>query len=314
MGALELEQNSEEWLKFRGNSIGSSEIASILEISPWKKRAVLLREKAFPFPKDLNAKSDKDFIFAKGHSYEKKIRNFVEFDLDLSFTTPTVVLENPKYETPLHASLDGISQCLKILIECKFVGFEAFETYKKSKKPPEHYLVQIQQALLITGAEKCLFAFCREIKGTDKSGKPTLELEYHYFDVLPDRKMQEKILVEAAKFWKEVLELRASGPKKIDENELDSLLALYEQNEKTIDLLTGSQQTIKEKIFKIVGKEKVIRGECTVQTVISKGRETVDYKSFVTDKELVIPKHYYKTGAASESQRITFKKEKKETE
>ncbi len=312
-----MEQNSEDWLKFRGNSIGASEIPIIMGHSPYKKRTVLLKEKAFPFPKDEESQSDdKKFIFAKGHNYEKKIRSFVEFDLcvDLS-NTPTVVFESDEYKTPIHASLDGITPDEKMLGEFKFVGFEAFVEYKKDKKPPYHYFLQIQQQLLITGAEKCVFGMCREVplydgNGKKKENKTGFDLEYAYFDVLPCRKTQEEILIEAAKFWDEVLEMRKSGPSKVDYSELDSLVSQYEQNQVTMDLLSVSQEMVKKKIFDFAKSDKIERDGYTVQTVVTKGRETVDYKKLCDDLELNIPDSYKKTGSPSSSQRITIKKDK----
>lgn len=301
-----MDQNTEAWLKFRGNSIGASEIPIIMGLSPYKKRETLLKEKAFPFPKS-EKETDKDFIFQKGHNYEKKIRNFVEFDCDLSFPkTPTVIFSNPNYNTPIHASLDGITEDESIIIECKWMGQDAFHETKKSKKAPPHYMAQVQQQLLITGAKKCIFAYCREV---NKKGE-VLELEYDYFDVLPDEEMQKKILVEAEKFWHEVLEMRESGPK--DFSEIDVLVEQYQSNIHAMDLLNASQEVLKAKIFEIAGKNKVERNNYTVQTVTSKGRETVDYKKYFADNNLDAPSDYIKVGEPSVSQRITFKKEKPE--
>lgn len=305
-----MDQNTEAWLKFRGNSIGASEMAVIMGVSPYKKRNVLLREKAFPFPKDEDkaAKSDKNFIFQKGHNYEIKIRNFIEFDCDLSFPhQPTVIFSHPEYTTPIHASLDGITESKEIILEAKYVGFDAFEEYKKTKTkdgvgiPPIHYMWQIQQQLLITGAKKCIFAFCREHKN-DKG----IELQYDYFDVLPDNSMMELILVEAKKFWDEVLEMRASGPK--DYSELDNLIESYRSNVHAMDLLNVSQNVIKEKIFAIAGTDKIERSDYSVQTVVSKGSVKKDYEGFVTEAGLVLPEKFISVGKGSTSQRITFKK------
>lgn len=297
-----MDQNTEAWLKFRGNSIGASEMAVIMGVSPYKKRNVLLREKAFPFPKDADKKSDKDFIFQKGHNYEIKIRNFIEFDTGLSFPhQPTVIFSNPNYSTPIHASLDGITEDKEIILEAKYVGFEAFIEYQKSKTPPIHYMWQIQQQLLITGAKKCIFAFCREHKN-DKG----IELEYDYFDVLPDNSMMELILVEAKKFWDEVLEMRANGPK--DYSELDNLIESYQSNVHAMDLLSVAQTALKEKIFAIAGTDKIERDGYSVQTVVSKGSVKKDYEGFVTEAGLTLPEKFITVGKGSTSQRITFKK------
>ncbi len=310
-----MEQNSEEWLKFRGNSMGASEMAVIMGISPYKKRAVLLKEKAFPFPKDGALKKDNDFVFAKGHLYEKKIRSFVEFDLDLEFpTTPTVVFKSAVINVPLHASLDGITKCLTIIIECKFVGFEAFLEYKLSGKPPEYYMIQCQQQLLITGAKKCIFAFCREVPIKDKEGKKIgVDLEYHYFDVLPNKKYHEKIIIAASEFWTEVLALRESGlPPEKNYDGLDELILIYQQNLTTLELIEVSQTVLKGKIFELVGTDKIEQNGYTVQTVTSKGATKNDFAAYFKDNKIVLPSKYISFGKGSTSQRITFKKEKED--
>jgi len=301
-----MDQNTEAWLKFRGNSIGASEMPIIMGISPYKKRNVLLREKAFPFPKDENLKKDNDFVFAKGHKYEIKIRNFVEFDADLSFPKqPTVIFSNPNYNTPIHASLDGITEDETIIIECKYMGQDAFHEVKRTRVPPAHYMPQVQQQLLITGAKKCIFAFCREII----KDKVVVELEYDYFDVYPNEHIQHQILEEAKKFWDEVLALRAGGKVEKDYSELDHLVEQYFSNIHAMELLNQSNEILKAKIFEIAGDEKLDRGTYTVQTVISKGRETVDYAGFLRAiGHNQVPVDFVKIGSPSTSQRITLKK------
>lgn len=307
-----MEQNSEDWLKFRGNSIGASEIPIIMDASPYKKRATLLREKAFPFPKNEDGQSDdKKFIFAKGHNYEKKIRNFVEFSLDLDLShTPTVVFEAEGYDTPIHASLDGITPDGQIIGEFKFVGFEAFLEYKKTKKPPHNYFLQIQQQLLITKAKKCIFGMCREVPILDSNKKKIgVDLEYDYFDVFPCRDTHENILICAAAFWIEVKQLRAKGPsKEKDYSHVDELIDQYEVNIAALDLIGASQEVLKKKIFEIVGSEKLERETYTVQTVISKGATKKNYDAYFKDNKLTLPVKYITTGKGSSSQRITIKK------
>lgn len=302
-----MDQKTEDWHKFRANSIGASEIGIIMGLSPYKDRETLLQEKAFPFEKG-DEKPVNDFVLQKGHRYEIKIRNFVEFDTGLSFPTqPTVIFENPNFGTPLHASLDGITECSSIIIECKYVGLKAWKELKKEKKAPPHYEFQVQQQLLITGAKKCIFAFCVEVKREDGD----VDLEYDYFDIFPDEEAHTKIFMHAQDFWNDVLELRKKGkPKGKDysESQLDNLIADFRARSSSLEALQESLAEIKKEIFEIVGKEKVIRDDCTIQTVVSKGRETIDYKNFVIDRKLIIPNEYIKVGAESVSQRISFKK------
>lgn len=307
-----MEQNSEDWLKFRGNSIGASEIAIIMGESPYKKRALLLKEKAFPFPKDeeKNSKDDKAFIFSKGHSYEPKIRNFVEFDLDIDLSlTPTVLFQSPHYKTPIHASLDGITQVGPLVIlEAKYVGVDKFAEYKILRQAPRHYYLQMQQQLLITNAEYCIFAFCREVKSATG-----IDLEYHHFKVFPDKATQEIILIEAKKFWDEVLELRAIGPVNKDYSEMDDLINQYEKITVGLGLLEASADGIKKKIFALAGSEKIERETYTVQTITKKGSAKKDYETYLVDLKIpAIPDKYISIGKGSVSQSITFKKENKD--
>lgn len=139
MERIDLEQGSKEWLNFRHNSIGSSDIPVILGISKYKNRSKLLHEKALDQPQE----DKKNPILALGHQAETYIRPIISEQLGCEFVP--MVLKN-KY---LHASLDGIDRHKKIIWECKLTSKIKY-AHIENNILPKDFFAQIQFQFLVT--------------------------------------------------------------------------------------------------------------------------------------------------------------------
>lgn len=143
MEIIDLEQNTETWLESRKKVIGGSDVASVMNISPYKTRYQLWQEK-------LGKKEHKgnDFIFRKGHLLEDKSRTIYELTYDID--VPPKIVKHPDFEFA-QVSLDGLNVDYKKAVEFKFVGDAIFQKALDEKFIPDHYYCQVQYQMFVTG-------------------------------------------------------------------------------------------------------------------------------------------------------------------
>ena len=154
MKNIELQQGTPAWEAWRARVFGASDCAAMLGISPYKSRDALLKEKASgeaPAPSDyLQA------IFEEGHKAEADIRPYLEGVVGEPLFT--LVAEG---EDGIAASFDGITFAGDTIIEHKLLRDSdasrlRYERAQRGEIAP-HDMAQVQQQLLVSGAERCLF-------------------------------------------------------------------------------------------------------------------------------------------------------------
>jgi len=137
----------------------------MLGISPYKTRDQLLREKATGLVPDVDDATQKRFD--DGHRFEALARPFAETFIGEELFPCVGVLEG----TRLSASFDGLTMDETIVWECKTVNAafrELSHAGASSDQLPEHYRAQMEQQLLVSGAQKVLFfAVAFDEDGTD---------------------------------------------------------------------------------------------------------------------------------------------------
>lgn len=148
-----LVQGSPEWAAFRATKFGASEAAAVLGLSSYKTRAELLREKATGITPEIDAGTQRRFD--DGHAFEAAARVLVEQIIDEELYPATVSADINGL--PLSASLDGATMSGELNWEHKTANQALVESLKQSVIPAE-YEPQMEQGLLITGAERCLFS------------------------------------------------------------------------------------------------------------------------------------------------------------
>ncbi len=180
MKIIEVEQSSPEWLAWRKTVITATEASIIMGTNPWDTPYTCWQRK-------LGLIGDKrvNEAMEKGKRLEPDARaQFIEhFGIDMK---PAVV-ESTEFEF-LGASLDGISNCRKYLLEIK-CGNAELHAMAFDGEIPAYYRDQIQHQLLVTGAEKCFYYSYDGSNGI-------------CIHVLPDPTFKERFLPKARAFWK----------------------------------------------------------------------------------------------------------------
>jgi len=127
----------------------------MLGISPYKTREQLLREKATGLVPEVDEATQRRFD--DGHRFEALARQDAEKFLDAELYPCVGVLEGTK----LSASFDGLTLDDAIVWECKTMNAtlrELSNAGAASDLLPEHYRAQMEQQLLVSGANRVLFS------------------------------------------------------------------------------------------------------------------------------------------------------------
>lgn len=170
-----LTQGSKDWESFRREFFTASEAPAMLGVSRYKTREELLREKATGITAEVDAHTQARF--AAGHEAEAKTRSWAEkfLEEELYPTTGTEVVEG----LPLLASFDGINMLETVCWENKCWNEEFAEQVRNGICPDTHW-PQLEQQLLISGAEYVLF--------TISDGAE--QVEYMKYTSQPERRAQ----------------------------------------------------------------------------------------------------------------------------
>lgn len=143
-----LQQGSQEWHAFRREHFGASEASACLNLSPYQSRAELLRLKATGEEKGIPPALQA--VFDRGHETEIGGRAIAEGIIREDLFP--VVMSYGK----LSASCDGLTMLGDAAFEHKQWNADLARSIA-SGVLPDHHMPQVQQVLLVTGAERCLF-------------------------------------------------------------------------------------------------------------------------------------------------------------
>lgn len=152
MQTHELIQGTPEWHAHRAGHLNASDAAAMLGISPYKSRQELIRERATGATREHDAATMARF--QAGHDAEAKARGIAESFLMEDLYPATVSEEIGGL--PLSASLDGITMDEAVTWEHKLANAELLAAVRAGTIP-EAYRPQLEQGLMISGAERCLF-------------------------------------------------------------------------------------------------------------------------------------------------------------
>ena len=159
MQTHDIQQGSPEWHDFRSTHDGASEAPAALGKSKYQSRTDLLAQKKTGLFAEVS--DDKQFLFNKGHAAEIGGRAMAEKIVGEPFSP--VVMSLYIDGLSLSASLDGITFGDDIIFEHKLYS-ESLAHQIMTNTLDEHYAIQLDQQLLVSGADKCLF-MCSD--GTD---------------------------------------------------------------------------------------------------------------------------------------------------
>lgn len=188
---IDLQQGSDEWLSFRECHIGASDAPIIMGKSPWMTMEELWEIKAgFRKPKPKTAKMQ------RGNDLEDEARKLLIEKTNVEFTP--IVLKSTMHPF-LSASLDGINDDFDTICEIKCPNPK---THQEALNGfiPEYYMIQIQHALMVSGANQCYYWSYRPENDSSKTALVKLER---------NTQLIEQILEKETVFWKSLVDGKA---------------------------------------------------------------------------------------------------------
>ncbi len=216
---LQLQQGSAEWHAHRAKHFNASDAAAMLGISKYKTRQELLREKATGIVPEVDPHTKARFD--RGHEIESLARTFAEefLDLDIDARLAPCVCMADVDGLPLSASLDGMHG--NITWECKTLNAALEDALHIQKIIPEEYRPQLEQGLMLSCADRCLFT------ASDGTRDGTLSLWYE-----SDPDLRRRILAGWKQFAEDLANYQhVSIPNELIGAEPESLPALVVQVE-----------------------------------------------------------------------------------
>lgn len=128
---MHLQQNTPEWLEFRKNYLGASDAPVVMGISPWRTPYQLWRDKV-----GLGEPQTMSFAMQRGVDMEQAARDWFEKKTGIKIYPQVVLHQEIPY---LMASIDGMSEDLKTVVEIKCPGKQDHLVAKNGQVPAKYY-------------------------------------------------------------------------------------------------------------------------------------------------------------------------------
>ena len=172
----DLVQGSKEWKEVRKQHFTASEASAMLGLSKYTKRSELLEQKATGVTPEVTEQQQR--LFDKGHEVEELARPVAEAYIGEELYPATITNEIEGLK--LLASMDGLTMMGDRGWECKMWNAEFAEMVKNGIVPDTHW-PQLEQQMLVSGAEKILFTVT---DGTEE------KREQVWYESQPERRAQ----------------------------------------------------------------------------------------------------------------------------
>lgn len=226
----------------RQNFIGSSDVAGILGISPWKTPLAVYLDKIQP--RDDEPDRSKARIFARGKRMEPYVVDMLAEEMGI-----VIVGRNNRYEDAelpfLAAEIDAETEDGRN-VEIKTVSpFKAFEWGEQQTDAiPIYYTAQAMHGLMVTGRDVCIFGVL--IGGDD----------FRIYQVERDDETIDAIRRKEVEFWARVQHRDPPDP-----STTSDVLALFERDTgRTVEADIATVQAI-DRLREIRGKLKSLEKE-----------------------------------------------------
>jgi putative phage-type endonuclease len=156
-----LVQGTEAWHQYRATHLNASDAPAMMGVSPYKTRAQLVKEYATGISQEVTGEMQRRFD--EGHSTENAARALIEEQIGEELYP--VVMSYEADGLKLSASLDGMTIDGSTIFEHKLANATNVPQVEAGQVP-DQYRWQLTQQLLVSGAEKCIFAVS---KGTEET-------------------------------------------------------------------------------------------------------------------------------------------------
>lgn len=273
MKIIELEQSSPEWLSWRKTVITATDCPAILGSSPWSTAYKCWQRKL-----GLVEEQKSNEAMERGKRLEPEARD--QFIKKYGINMTPVVVESTEFEF-MGASLDGLSDCKKFVLEIK-CGGSNLHNMASQGVIPQYYLDQMQHQLLVTGAEKCFYY--------SYNGKDGICI-----DVLPDPNFIEKFLPKARSFWKGIAffeppPLQDSDYMNMEDNlNWNEYAKLYRETDASIKALEDKKDYLRKKLIELCGDQNCSGRGIKVMKALIRGR--IDYDEISEIKGINLDKY-----------------------
>lgn len=190
MQTLHLIAGTPEWHAHRAQHFNASDASAMLGCSPYETRSQLLRRLASGVKPEVDTLTQRRFD--DGHRYEALARSLAEEIIGEELAPVVGVLEG----TRLSASFDGLTLMSDTAWEHKTLNADLRACMKDQGNGyslPKHYQVQMEQQLIVSGAERVLFM------ASEWTGDGTLVEERHCW-YASDPKLRAEIIAAWRQF------------------------------------------------------------------------------------------------------------------
>lgn len=194
----ELVQGTPEWTAYRAQHDNASDAPAMMGASPYKSRTDLLQERFTGLAPDVDAATQARFD--AGHRFEALARTLAEEIVGDDLYPVTGSLGT------LSASFDGLTMDEMVAFEHKTLNDEIRRAATASDLGL-HLRIQMEQQLLVSGAEKCLF-----LASKWNADDTLVEERRHWY--APDLALRAQIVAGWEQFHKDLAEYQ---PKQIVE-------------------------------------------------------------------------------------------------
>lgn len=232
MQAVNLRQGTTEWHQHRATHYNASDAPAMLGESPYKTRTELVKQYATGIVPDVDPAAQRRFD--DGHRFEELARPLAEKIIGETLYPITGVLEGTK----LSASFDGLTMLEDTAFEHKTLNDSLRHTPWDEGNGwhlPLHYQIQMEQQLMVSGAERVLFVATKWADGG------TLLEERHCW-YASDDKLHQRIIAGWAQFEQDVEAYRANPPAeaiKVQAEAVESLPAVAVQLNGTLSVVSN---------------------------------------------------------------------------
>lgn len=148
-----IQQGTPEWHTLRRSHFTASEALAMMGESKYQTRSALLKQKASGLTPEVDEATQRRFD--AGHAAEAAYRTYAE--QQIGDTLYPITVTDTIDGLPLLSSLDGATMDMSRLFEHKLYNQSLADTINGSASLDPHYYWQLEQQLLVSGADACLF-------------------------------------------------------------------------------------------------------------------------------------------------------------
>lgn len=277
-------QGTDEWKEWRRTRGNASEVAALMGCAPWFP--------ATPYQlwtvKTGRAEVAENDAMRRGSALEPAARAYAEELFGEVFEPQVCELGR------LSASLDGLtfdgSTVLEIKCPAKGKYSETWKHVAEHGRPPEHYLWQVQQQLMCSGAKLARFVVCHA------EGEQITDAIH--CDVLPDLQMHEAIKAAWAQFF-EYLDSDTPPPlterdvRERDDAEWAAAAQAWREAKQRLDEASKAEKAAREALLALSGEQSTVGAGVKATRYFVAGN--IDYRRAAEDAGVDLSK-YQKPG------------------